>query len=222
MAQPQQANTANGNPKELGLNWPTPFIRDRQKVNTFLQECNLYLLVNRAIYKTDEAKIIFILSYMTDKEALQWKEQYLTLITDNDRNMTLPGYRAFITLLKEAFKPADKTGKAMNKLCMIRQGNRPAEELVTKFRLLAGQANLGQTSPSDHLHLIRLFHDALNPPLAKQIMNADKVPTTITKWFKKAIQYDSNFRMAQAIMNQGKGKTPNRWTPHGQTQNQGQ
>ena len=53
-------------------------------------------------------------------------------------------------------------------------------------------------------------------------MNADQVPTTITKWFEKAIQYDSNFQMAQAIMNQGKGKMPNRWTPHDQTQNQGQ
>ena len=134
----------------------------------------------------------------------------------------LPGYGAFITLLKEAFKPADKTRKAMNKLYMIKQGNRLAEELVTKFRLLAGQANLGQTSPSNHLHLIRLFCDALNPSLAKWIMNADQVPTTITKWFDKAIQYDTNFQMAQAIMNQGKGKMPNRWTPQGQTQNQGQ
>ena len=59
--------------------------------------------------------------------------------------MMLFGYGVFIALLKEAFKPADKTGKAMNKLCMIRQENRPAEELVTEFRLLAGQANLGQT-----------------------------------------------------------------------------
>ena len=132
------------------------------------------------------------------------------------------GYGVFIALLKEAFKPADKTGKPMNKFCMIKQGNRPAEELVTKFRLLARQANLGQTSPSDHLHLIRLFCNALNPSLAKQIMNADKVLTMITKWFDKAIQYDSNFQMAQAIMNQGKGKMPNRWTPQGQTQNQGQ
>ena len=57
--------------KELGLNRPTPFTGDRQKVNTFLQECNLYLLVNRAIYSMDEVKIIFVLSYMTNKEALQ-------------------------------------------------------------------------------------------------------------------------------------------------------
>ena len=71
MAQPQQqTNVANGHTKELSLNRPTPFTGNRQKVNTFLQECNLYLLVNRAIYNTDKAKIIFILSYMTNKEVL--------------------------------------------------------------------------------------------------------------------------------------------------------
>ena len=171
--------------RNLGLNRLTPFTGDRQKVNTFLQECNLYLLVNRVIYNTDEAKIVFVLSYMTDKEALQWKEQYLTSITDNDGNMMLLGYGVFIILLKEAFKPVDKTSEAMNKLCMIIQGNRPAEELVTEFRLLVGQANLRQTSPSDHLHLIGLFCDALNPPLAKLIMNADEVPTMITSGSKK-------------------------------------
>ena len=45
----QQANATNGNTKELGLNRPTPFTGDQQKVNTFLQECNLYPLVNREI-----------------------------------------------------------------------------------------------------------------------------------------------------------------------------
>ena len=131
---------------------------------------------------------------------------------DNDGNMMLPGYGVLITQLKEAFKPVDKTGEAMNKLHMIKQGNRLAEELV---RLLAGQANLGEISPSNHLYLIGLFRDALNPPLAKQIMNTDKVPTMITKWFDKAIQYNSNFWIVQAIMNQGKGKMLNRWTPQG-------
>ena len=58
---------------------------------------------------------------------------------------------------KEAFKAANQTGNAMNKLSLMKQGNRSVEELVTEFRLLVGQTGLGNTSPSDHLHLIRLF-----------------------------------------------------------------
>ena len=55
-------------PKELGLCKPTPFHGDRKQISTFIQECKVYLLVNRAVYTTDEAKIAFILSYMNDEE----------------------------------------------------------------------------------------------------------------------------------------------------------
>ena len=62
-----------------------------------------------------------------------------------------------------------------------------------EFRLLVGQAGLGNTSTSDHLHLIGLFQKALNPPLARKILFGDIVPTTIQDWYSKAIQYDTNF-----------------------------
>ena len=88
----------------------------------------------------------------------------------------------------------------MNKLSLIKQGNQSVEELVMEFRLLVRQAGLGNTSASDHLHLIRLFQKALSPPLARKILFGDVVTTTIQNWYSKAIQYDTNFRMAQAIL----------------------
>ena len=57
-------------PKEKNFNKPTPFHGDRKKIETFIQECRMYLHANREIYTEDEDKIIFMLSYMTDKEAL--------------------------------------------------------------------------------------------------------------------------------------------------------
>ena len=33
------------------------------------------------MYETDTAKVAFTLSYMNDKEALQWKEQFINSIT---------------------------------------------------------------------------------------------------------------------------------------------
>ena len=59
--------------KERAINKPTPFDGDRKKTETFLQECRVYLHINRGVYTTDEDKIIFILSFMNDKEALRWK-----------------------------------------------------------------------------------------------------------------------------------------------------
>ena len=42
--------------KEIGINKPTAFDGSRKKVEMFIQECRLYLQVNKKIYATDEAK----------------------------------------------------------------------------------------------------------------------------------------------------------------------
>ena len=38
----------------------------------FLQEVNLYLRINQAIYDTNEKKIIFVLSFMSGETASAW------------------------------------------------------------------------------------------------------------------------------------------------------
>ena len=92
-------------PKELGLCKPTPFHGDRKQISTFIQECKVYLSVNRAIYTTDEAKIAFILSYMNDKEVKKWKDTYLRSITDKImEDINFLTYALFIALLKRLRK----------------------------------------------------------------------------------------------------------------------
>lgn len=194
--------------KELAINKPTPFTGDRKKIGTFIQETKIYLTVNKNVYDNDDAKIAFILSYMTDKEALQWKELFIERKTIANGDIVFPKYADFLKELNDAFKAADRTGDAMNKLVNLKQGNRTAEELVTEFRLLAGQANLGSDSHSDNVHLIGLFRSALRPQLARRILFGETVPTTIEKWIEKAIQFDTNYRMAMLII----GQTTNRST----------
>ena len=63
-------NRRRETPTEKNFNKPTPFHGDRKKIKTFIQECRMYLHANQEIYTEDEDKIIFMLSYMTDKEAL--------------------------------------------------------------------------------------------------------------------------------------------------------
>ena len=121
--QPINNGTQNNGIKELGINKPTPFTGEQTKVNLFIQEYNVYLTVNRNIYSTEEAKITFILSYLTNKEALQWKEQYIDSITNATGAITFPPFATFLNMFKEAFKAADCTGNAMNKLSLIKQGN---------------------------------------------------------------------------------------------------
>ena len=59
--------------KEKTINKPTPFTGDRTRVRGFVQECLGCLQLNKHIYTSDEAKIAFILSFLTEKEALKWR-----------------------------------------------------------------------------------------------------------------------------------------------------
>ena len=42
------------------------------KVKAFLQECLVYIDMNKEVYMTDKLKIGFVLSYMNEKEAKDW------------------------------------------------------------------------------------------------------------------------------------------------------
>ena len=65
--------------------------------------------------------------------------------------------------------------------------------MITNFRLIIGDARLSTDSPSDQIHLIKMFMTCLNLQLKKKIILGDIVPKTIEEWHTKAIQYDSNF-----------------------------
>lgn len=72
---------------------------------------------------TDETKVAFVLSFMTEKEALKWKETYLSSITDDAGDIIFPTIKTFWQLIEEYFKPADRVQDATDKLSILKQGN---------------------------------------------------------------------------------------------------
>ena len=157
----------NSNAKEKMINKPTPFTGDRKRIKTFLQECQIYLQINRKIYDTSEDKIAFILSYMNEKEALRWKQTYLRSIINEEGDMEFPTTREFVKLLENYFKPANQVKDTTHQLNLLRQGKKTAEETITEFRLLVSQAGYSAETPTDHLHLIEKLQKVLNTSLVK-------------------------------------------------------
>ena len=145
------------------------------------------------------AKIAFVLSFITSGEAQKWKEQFICSITSNSR-MMFPTFSVFMTKLQDAFKAVNPIDSAMQKLALLRQGNQLVEEMITNFRLPVGDARLSTNSDSDQIHLIKMFMICLNPQLKKKIIFGNIILKTIEEWYAKAIQYDSNYRLAQAMM----------------------
>ena len=135
--------------------------------------------------------------------------------------MTFPTFGEFMMKLQDAFKVVNPIDSAMQKLALLLHGNRPVEELITDFRLLIGDARLSTDLPSDQIHLIKMFMTCLNPQLKKKIIFGDIVPKTIEDWYTKAIQYDSNYRMTQALQaldNQVTPKKTKTWFNQNQQQ----
>jgi hypothetical protein len=91
--------------KEYGMNKLTPFTGDRTKIRQFLQDCLGYLDMSQDIYNTDQLKIGFILSYMNDGEAANWKEYYLDTL--EDPNTGMPNLVTFLADVQKAFQAAD-------------------------------------------------------------------------------------------------------------------
>ena len=94
--------------KEKAINKLTPFDGNRKKITTFIQKCQMYLQINRRIYDTDEDKVAFMLSFMTKKEALKWKQTYLQSITNGEGEIQFPMIKRFIEYLNIYFKPANQ------------------------------------------------------------------------------------------------------------------
>ena len=193
--------------KEKAINKPTPFDGNRKKITTFIQECQMYLQINRKIYDTDEDKVAFMLSFMTEKEALKWKQTYLQSITNWEGEIQFPTIKKFIEYLNIYFKPTNQTRDAAHQLKMLKQGKRTAEEVIMEFRLLISEAGYSSSTPSDNLHLIEKLQDALNPSLTRKILLSEKVPTTIEDWALKAIDIDSNYRSALDILGRYTSRT---------------
>jgi hypothetical protein len=95
--------------KEYGMNKPTPFTGDRTKIRQFLQDCLGYLDMNQGIYSSDRLKIGFILSYINDGEAANWKEYYLNTLEDPNTGMpNFPTLVMFLADIRKAFQAADQ------------------------------------------------------------------------------------------------------------------
>jgi hypothetical protein len=145
--------------------------------------------MNQSIYNTDQLKIEFILSYMNDGKAANWKEYYLDTL--EDPNMGMPNFPTLVMFLadvRKAFRAADQVRDAVNRLEMLRQGKKTAEELNMEFLQNVGQVGMDRKTPSDHLYLIGYYRKTLEPRLSHRILFSDNVPKTIDGWMEKAIQ----------------------------------
>ena len=101
--------------KEAKFNVPKPFSGKRGDLKKFLRTCRMYLQTNSEMYNTDKRKVVFTLSFMTEGDAANWKDQWLDELEEEATRKKLSKldfgkYDDFLDLLKKDFAEYDALG----------------------------------------------------------------------------------------------------------------
>ena len=144
---------------EIKMNMPKQFTGKHEELKRFIQNCRIYLQINKKKYDTDIAKIGFVLALMNDGDVATWKEQVLdqatkvALVTPG-AELDLGMYNAFEKALKETFQPFDTPGDALEQMKNLRMKQMDSiDDHIAKFKMLVVASKIG----TDSLVVIDLF-----------------------------------------------------------------
>ena len=104
--------------KKTELNPPKIFTGKRTDLQRFLQDTFVFLTINKDHYNTDDKKIAFIMSFMTDGDAALWKQEFISKVIQDSvtagNDISFGMYKSFIESLEKSFLPYDAPGDALD------------------------------------------------------------------------------------------------------------
>jgi hypothetical protein len=169
-----------------------------------MSKMKIHLALNEEKYSTPVKKILGFISYL-DGEAGEWAQMWIDSRPPTSDTNSAPSYGTyndFVTTFNENYKPTDTRRTAMDRLNTLKQGSMPANEFVTKFKLVAREAGLLGTTPGTandptDMLLRSKFQSAMNQALWLKIGTEQSPPTTLEEWCTQAITRDDQWRTAQ-------------------------
>ena len=134
MTQPA-TQTPPDNGKPWSLEKPNKFNGTQNKLAGVLIDCSQYMETYPETFKSDKQKIIFILSFMKEGPAEEWKIAFMDKVNKDINNPDYGTYQVFHSLLKKSFTPADSEGEALHKMKTLDMDtSESADEYVEKFK----------------------------------------------------------------------------------------
>ena len=173
--------------KKTKLNPPKVFTGKRTDLQRFLQDTFVFLTINKEHYNTDDKKIAFVMSFMTDGDTALWKQEFISkVIRDSvtaENEITFGTYKSFIESLEKSFLPYNAPGDALNAMKRLRMGEGSFEEHLAKFKLLVSQSGLDESAG-----VADLFRETLPVGIQRPILLSEKPPVTLQEWYDKVLQ----------------------------------
>ena len=180
--------------KEIRIREPRDFNGKPENLRNFLQQCTLYLQLNKHVYKTDEQKIGFILSCMTEGAAATWAETYLNEYLEQDA-FVFPPFGIFLNHLANSFKDVAAGTDAIFKLEKIRQEGKPLEEHNVKFENYLTRAGIFRPKENADL-LLNRYLQSLDDGLRRRVLQAKPPIVTLRDAMAVALEENLQYRKA--------------------------
>ncbi|ESK80933.1 hypothetical protein Moror_15874 [Moniliophthora roreri MCA 2997] len=192
--------------KEVKVALPRAFEGYWKEAKKFLREVLLYIALNPRAFTTDQAKKLFLLSYMTNGPGEFWKNDKMDLLLAFDPEAEKVSWEDFMEDFKTSFKPLDTTLEAQLKLQDLKMTER-ANEYMYQFSYLAKQTRYNDAAQ------IVAFKRGLPKSLVLKIMTqSEGAPTNIKDWMNAAILFDESYKQAQEYgktWDKDNGRKPN-------------
>ena len=171
--------------KEVKFGIPKPFSGKRGDLKKFLRTCRMYLQTNSEMYNTDERKIVFVLSFMTENDTANWKDQWLDELEEESTQMkssklNFGTYDDFLELLKKDFAEYDAPGDALDEMKSLRYDPKTSiDDHISRFKGL-----MTRTGMKESLSIIDMFRETLLVNLQRKVMLLDVFWNTLILLFQ--------------------------------------
>jgi len=154
--------------KKIKIPAPEPFDGKREKLKTFLRQCNLVFSGDRKNYEEDQDKITYALSLMRGGIAEEWAGTMMDKQEGARKGEAINPFDDWADYCMEmdsAFGDPNPEDTAQTKLRRIFQGNQTVEEYIVQFQTYETQTSF------DKKALIEAFKRNMNPRLLERIYN---------------------------------------------------
>ena len=182
-------------PTKLRLNTPKVYDGSSTTAKYWLNSVRTYLLINKDIYSTDNKKVGYALSFMTEGTAKSWAAVRTQTALDTSSFRTFPDFiKEFQTTFQSTNSAAEATTWLTN-TCVCNDNYLP--KYMGEFKLKVIEAELDSTAHA--ATIIHYLYTGILVWLSDRIYGMEVIPTTPKGWYEKIDQFLSQRHFAASV-----------------------
>jgi hypothetical protein len=169
---------------------PEFFDGTKSKTKHFISQLQLHFMAERHHIQSDQDRITITLSYMRGGMAESWKTQKVKEYSQVPPPVVT--WDAFYQEFDSFFGDDDPSASARDKMELLTQSGKTAEEYVNSFKEIMGETGYNDAA------LVDYFERGLNAPLVDKIYDLESMPDTLAGWMAQALKFDRQWRKRTA------------------------